>query len=36
LRDRRGSLAVDEAVDFITQACEAMAEAHALGSFIAI
>jgi eukaryotic-like serine/threonine-protein kinase len=28
---RRGPLSVGEAVDFVTQACEAMAEAHALG-----
>ena len=28
---RRGSLSVDEAIDFATQVCEAMAEAHALG-----
>jgi serine/threonine-protein kinase len=28
---RRGPLPVAEAIDFITQACEAMAEAHALG-----
>jgi serine/threonine-protein kinase len=28
---RRGPLPVDEVVDFITQACEAIAEAHALG-----
>jgi eukaryotic-like serine/threonine-protein kinase len=28
---RRGPLPVAEAVDFMTQACEAMAEAHALG-----
>jgi serine/threonine protein kinase len=28
---RRGALPVDEVIDFVTQACEAMAEAHALG-----
>jgi serine/threonine-protein kinase len=28
---RRGPLPVAEAIDFVTQACEAMAEAHALG-----
>jgi serine/threonine-protein kinase len=28
---RRGRLAVDQVVDFMTQACEAMAEAHVLG-----
>src|SRR5437660_11437119 len=27
----RGSLPIDEAVDYVLQACEAIAEAHALG-----
>ena len=29
--EQRGELPVDEAVDYVLQACEAMAEAHALG-----
>ena len=31
LRKRRGPLAVEDAVDYLLQACEAIAEAHALG-----